>query len=60
MNNINTPDSWDLPETGTLTKEHKWAGLWPPGTNTAEDCLIWERMSLIMLPQRRRRGDVGG
>jgi hypothetical protein len=22
-------DSWELPETKPLTKEHMWAGLWP-------------------------------
>ena len=35
-------DPWELPETKPPTKEHTWAGPWPPAhTQQRTDCLVW-------------------
>jgi hypothetical protein len=42
-------DPWELPETKPPTKEHMWAGPWPPNTYVAEDCLVWPQLERICL-----------
>ena len=45
----NNRDPWELPETKTPTKVHTLAGLWPPCTYVAQDCLGWRQWEILCL-----------